>query len=194
MPTLASDKSISVTSSMKELRKCVVIEKQYIGIPARNGSLMPSFIPKWDSSKSFEVREVESCVLPCNARLRVRFYQKLAIQIMDSPVVNHVFRQLFAPSRRCLYSRSFVPLRMTPREQQCRMYALRRSQNDGQGGSRWQQRIDAFPKDMSKQLREYPKLTASDLRHRTQRPRRVKMLARDFIEGWKVISSSRAHR
>lgn len=102
---------------------------------------------------------------------------------MDTPVFNCIFRQLCAPSRRCLRSRSFPSLQKPSREQQCRTYALRRSQDDGQGGSRWQQRIDAFPRDMSKQLREYPKLTASDLRHRTQRPRRVRMLARDFIEG-----------
>ena len=114
---------------------------------------------------------------------------------MESAVVNQIFRQLLAPSRRCLYSRSLVtPLRKTPREQQRRTYATRRGQNDGQGGSRWQQRIDAFPKDMSKQLREYPKLTASDLRHRTQRPRRVRMLARDFIEGSQTMTTHRVHR
>ena len=113
-------------------------------------------------------------------------YSALTVRAMDTPVFNYIFRQLYAPSRRCLRSRSFPPLKKPSREQQCRTYALRRSQDDGQGGSRWQQRIDAFPKDMSKQLREYPKLTASDLRHRTQRPRRVRMLARDFIEGWKL--------
>jgi hypothetical protein len=111
-------------------------------------------------------------------------YSTLTAGAMDTPVFNCIFRQLCAPSRRCLRSRSFPSLQKPSREQQCRTYALRRSQDDGQGGSRWQQRIDAFPRDMSKQLREYPKLTASDLRHRTQRPRRVRMLARDFIEGW----------
>lgn len=123
-------------------------------------------------------------MLVCNTHIAACF--KIARQrpwVMDSPVVNQIFRQLSAPSRRCLRLRSFMPLRKPPREQQCRTYALRRSQDDGQGGSKWQQRIDAFPKDMSKQLREYPKVTASDLRYRTQRPRRVKMLARDFIEG-----------
>jgi hypothetical protein len=64
-----------------------------------------------------------------------------------------------------------------------RSYAVRGKQDDQDGGSGWQQRIDAFPKDMSKQLREYPKVTSFDLRNRLHRPRRVKMLARDFIEG-----------
>jgi hypothetical protein len=36
---------------------------------------------------------------------------------------------------------------------------------------------------MSKQLKEYPRVTAKDLRHRTQRPRRIKMLTREFIDG-----------
>jgi hypothetical protein len=43
--------------------------------------------------------------------------------------------------------------------------------------------MDAFPRDMSKQLKEYPRVTATDLRHRTQRPRRVKMYTREFIDG-----------
>jgi hypothetical protein len=115
-------------------------------------------------------------------------YSALTVRAMDTPVLNYIFRQLYAPPRRCLRSRSFPPLKKPSREQQCRTSALRRSQDDGQGGSRWQQRIDAFPRDMSKQLREYPKLTAGDLRHRTQRPRRVRMLARDFIEGWTLTT------
>lgn len=111
------------------------------------------------------------------------FRSMLTITAMDSPIINQIFRQLFTPSPRCLHARPFTRIRKPLRDQQYRTYALRRGQNDGQGGSRWQQRIDAFPKDMSKQLWEYPKVTANDLRHRTQRPRRVKMLARDFIEG-----------
>ncbi|KAK4940156.1 hypothetical protein LTR10_019691 [Elasticomyces elasticus] len=35
---------------------------------------------------------------------------------------------------------------------------------------------------MSRQLKEYPRVTARDLQHRTQRPRRVKMYTREFIE------------
>jgi len=136
------------------------------------------------------MRKIASCMLLlAPLAFRTCFQRRLTVQAMDSPVVNYIFRQLSLPSRRCLHSRPFAPLRQTPREQQCRTYVLRRSQDDGQGGSRWQQRIDAFPKDISKQLREYPKLTASDLRYRSQRPRRVKMLARDFIEGWEGYSA-----
>ena len=145
---------------------------------------MPSFIPISDSSNSAADGRSCNCCADSQYTYRNELLKHVARRTMDLPVVNQIFRQLFAPSRQCLGSQAFVRLRKTPREQQRRTYALRRSQDDGQGGSRWQQRIDAFPKDMSKQLREYPKVTANDLRHRTQRPRRVKMLAREFIEGW----------
>ncbi|EHY60533.1 hypothetical protein ABEF92_003444 [Exophiala dermatitidis] len=103
---------------------------------------------------------------------------------MDSPAVTRIFQQLFArPSQRCLRMKNgaagYTPVR---RFDQRRTYALRRKEDLPDGGSTWQQRIDAFPKDMTRQLKEYPRVTARDLRHRTQRPRRVKMLTRDFIE------------
>ena len=49
--------------------------------------------------------------------------------------------------------------------------------------SDWQQRTDMFPEDMSAEYAEYPMVTAQELRQRRERPRRVKMLMRDFIEG-----------
>lgn len=53
------------------------------------------------------------------------------------------------------------------------------SRND----SHWQQRTDLFPLDMSAEYEKYPMVTADQLRGRRERPRRVKMLMRDFIEG-----------
>jgi hypothetical protein len=47
----------------------------------------------------------------------------------------------------------------------------------------WQQRTDVFPQDMSAEYAKYPMVTADQLRGRRERPRRVKMLTRDFIEG-----------
>lgn len=49
--------------------------------------------------------------------------------------------------------------------------------------SDWQQRTELFAQDMAEEYRSYPTVTAMDLRSRKERPRRVKMLMRDFIEG-----------
>ncbi|KLU88720.1 hypothetical protein MAPG_07705 [Magnaporthiopsis poae ATCC 64411] len=46
----------------------------------------------------------------------------------------------------------------------------------------WQQRTDIFTADRSGEFGNYPTVTAAELRGRRERPRRVKMLTRDFIE------------
>jgi hypothetical protein len=40
---------------------------------------------------------------------------------------------------------------------------------------------------MSEEYNKYPMVTADQLRGRKERPRRVKMLTRDFIEGMKAL-------
>lgn len=102
---------------------------------------------------------------------------------MDSALATQFFRQLFArPARQCLQAqaraRSF-PLR---NPLQRRAYALRHKEDDGSGRSNWQQRLDHFPPDVTKEIGQYPRVTAAELRHRSQRPRRVKMYTRDFID------------
>lgn len=47
----------------------------------------------------------------------------------------------------------------------------------------WQQRTDMFVLDMTEEYKAFPTVTANDLRSRRERPRKVKMLMRDFIEG-----------
>jgi hypothetical protein len=49
--------------------------------------------------------------------------------------------------------------------------------------SNWQQRSDLFSEDKLEEYNKYPMVTADQLRGRRERPRRVKMLTRDFIEG-----------
>lgn len=46
----------------------------------------------------------------------------------------------------------------------------------------WQHRSTLFPADKTEEAERYPMVTAKELRRYTQRPRRVKMLMRDFIE------------
>ncbi|KAK5071045.1 hypothetical protein LTR64_007548 [Lithohypha guttulata] len=104
---------------------------------------------------------------------------------MDSPAINQIFRQLFAPARGCLRRHAQAAqngfqqnLSHTRREYATR----RRTDYMGDGQSNWQQRLDHFPRDVSKQIREYPRLTAKELARRSQRPTRVKMFTRDFID------------
>lgn len=49
--------------------------------------------------------------------------------------------------------------------------------------------MDTYSEDKSKEFQNYPTVTADTLRYRRERPRRVKMLARDFIEGRLPIQS-----
>jgi hypothetical protein len=110
---------------------------------------------------------------------------------MDSPLLTRLFRQLFS-HRACqsLRSHSELPFRIQGArrhgQRQCISSTSRR--RDGAGDARrneshWQQRTDMFPLDMSEEYQKYPMVTADQLRGRRERPRRVKMLTRDFIEG-----------
>jgi hypothetical protein len=47
----------------------------------------------------------------------------------------------------------------------------------------WQQRTQLFSPDAAQEYMAYPTVTAYELRHRKERPKRVKMLMRDFVEG-----------
>lgn len=112
---------------------------------------------------------------------------------MDSPIVTQLFRQLFrhghpaCQSRRNLTNlasaihqgRQLRQLRALSSEHK-RRGALSTSEKERQ----WQQRSNVSAVDRSEDLKRYPTVTAKDLRSYRERPRRVKMLMRDFIEGW----------
>jgi hypothetical protein len=111
---------------------------------------------------------------------------------MDSPLLTQLFRQLFS-RRACqsLRSHSELPFRIRSArghgQSRCLSSTARR--RDGVGDKRrneshWQQRTELFPLDMAEEYQKYPMVTADQLRGRRERPRRVKMLTRDFIEGW----------
>ena len=104
---------------------------------------------------------------------------------MDSPIISRLFRQLFT-HRPCqaIRSHSALPFRIhNARRTQVRCLADRRGGSTDKNESNWQQRTDLFPQDMSEDYNKYPMVTADQLRGRRERPRRVKMLTRDFIEG-----------
>ncbi|KAJ4393867.1 hypothetical protein N0V93_003083 [Gnomoniopsis smithogilvyi] len=110
---------------------------------------------------------------------------------MDSPVVTQLFRQLFRhPHPACLARRNLVNL-ATALHQGRQLRAL----SSGRGGDTprgaitksekergWQQRSNVYPKEKSEELERYPLVTAKELRSYKERPRRVRMLMRDFIE------------
>ena len=107
---------------------------------------------------------------------------------MDSPAVAQLFRGLFrhsaCPSRRNLALLT-ASLRHARRcQHQRRTFASPRGKaNTPASESHWQQRSHLLPADMSGEFEKAPMVTADELKLRRERPRRVKMLLRDFIEG-----------
>ena len=55
--------------------------------------------------------------------------------------------------------------------------------------SDWQQRTDVLPPDKLQEYKKAPLVTANALRNRRERPRGVKMLTREFIEGCRLPTS-----
>jgi hypothetical protein len=109
---------------------------------------------------------------------------------MDSPLVSQLFRQLFhqRPAG-CLQNLRQAARRNTNGSfvVQSRSYASRPRASKDRGmktnESRWQQRTNLLPEDRSAEFAQYPQLTIEDLKLRKERPRRVRMLLRDFIDG-----------
>lgn len=110
---------------------------------------------------------------------------------MDSPAMNQLFRQLFN-HRACQCTRPATVRRLNgtrhglQQYQQSRPFLSRREtsskKNPTNDGSMWTKRDD-YPRDLDQQLRTFPLVTAKDLRNRRERPRQVKMLTREFIDG-----------
>src|SRR2546421_6428841 len=102
---------------------------------------------------------------------------------MDSPVIN-LFRQLFS-HRNCqlLRSHSALPFRIHNARTVQRCHLSTQKEDVSRRESNWQQRTNVFPQDRMHEYKRYPMVTADGLRDRRVRPKRVKMLTRDFIEG-----------
>ncbi|CAF9910528.1 hypothetical protein IMSHALPRED_009225 [Imshaugia aleurites] len=104
---------------------------------------------------------------------------------MDSPLASNIFRRLLS-HQTCSTLRFYPPTsRKLLLDAPGRRY-YRNSKEDEDDDSRqtsdWQMRTDIFPPDKLRDYERYPMVTSDMLRSRRERPKRVKMLARDFIE------------
>lgn len=104
---------------------------------------------------------------------------------MDSPLLTHLFRQLFSQRASQCLARGARPALAAARAPQIqrRGKATRLGEGETSRESRWTPRKTAFPHERTEEFERYPMVTADMLRSRRERPRRVKMLLRDFIEG-----------
>lgn len=112
---------------------------------------------------------------------------------MDSPAVTRLFRQLFSHrAAQCLAREGRPALAQTARAPQIQhrgkataapRTTLRLGEGETRRESRWQPRRNAFPHEREEEFQRYPLVTSDMLRSRRERPRRVRMLLRDFIEG-----------
>ncbi|KAG5973459.1 hypothetical protein E4U55_000533 [Claviceps digitariae] len=114
---------------------------------------------------------------------------------MDSPIVAQLFRQLFRTRPAGCHARlqhlrpalTAHPLHHRQRDkhkQQACPYATRASRDRGMktNESRWQQRTNILPEDRRDEFSLYPYISMQELKRRKERPRKVKMLLRDFID------------
>jgi len=107
---------------------------------------------------------------------------------MDSPMVTMLFHRL-AAHHFCQHNQHVIPSASTvghqwryisvPTSTSPRSHAKRPKTS---AESSWQQRTDHFPLNKAEEFKRFPTVTADALRSRKERPRRVKMLMRDFIE------------
>ncbi|KAI5846934.1 S-adenosyl-L-methionine-dependent methyltransferase [Tricharina praecox] len=103
---------------------------------------------------------------------------------MDTPLATSLFRQLFR-HRPCVRNARLLPRTpITPRrQQQCRtIFAERDDAKAAASAGEWQPKSPFLQIDMSEEFKRYPMVTAAQLANRKERPRRVKMLVRDYID------------
>ena len=106
---------------------------------------------------------------------------------MESALLTRIFRHLLSHQTcsRLRYQKPWTA-QVSAKHHGRRSY---RSGREGRQGSEdrsmsnWQQRTEIFPPNKLKEYEDAPMVSSHALRGRRERPKRVKMLARDFIEG-----------
>lgn len=142
------------------------------------------------SARILHQDSARSSPFPCNFDNLLPFTLNLlspGLSEMDSPVLNHLFRQLFRHPA-CQSLRPSLPshtFRLSRSHPQYRTFITRRApvkRKSSDDGLNWTKRGD-YPKNIDEELKTYPLVTAKELRHRRDRPRQVQMLTREFIDG-----------
>lgn len=111
------------------------------------------------------------------------YTRNINLQPMDSPVLDRLFKRLFTHRPCTACARSAVRPR-TARLPAIQTRQIHRRVERSTNESSWQQRTDYIAEDKLDEYKRVPMVTSDQLRMRRERPRRVKMLMRDFIEGW----------
>jgi hypothetical protein len=118
---------------------------------------------------------------------------------MDSPLVNRIFRRLFAHetcSRYRIYRpQSLNGSRPSPIQTRSFLWDAQEQEQQKRYGKKeqakkddfWRARQDLLFIDKTEDYKRFPMVTADHLRPRKERPRNVKMTVRDFIEGMLYI-------
>ncbi|KAL8687409.1 MAG: hypothetical protein Q9218_006408 [Villophora microphyllina] len=104
---------------------------------------------------------------------------------MDAPSVAKVFRRLLS-HQTCSRLRYYHPPPFRIANVPVRRYQdaakSKAPKENAPAPDFWQQRTDIMPPDKAEEFSKYPMVTANLLRSRKDRPKRVKMLLRDFID------------
>ena len=109
---------------------------------------------------------------------------------MDAAILSRVFHELF--SHRVCSRIRYAPRARSSTSARLISSSLSRAEQRGPeyGGSKqevWHQRSDSLPHEKLAELEKFPMITAAGLKSRRSRPKRVKMLLRDFIEGESLL-------
>lgn len=105
---------------------------------------------------------------------------------MDNPLVSSLFRALFR-HRPCRLPRTPSlrrPLPVLPRRPQHRTFLNYRDDlKIKSSGGEWHAKSPYIHVDMTEEFKRYPLVTAEELSTHRERPKRVKMLVRDYVDG-----------